>query len=281
MITPHDGSSLYYSLLWTQPTARENYLKRLNLIHALSSSLDDVQEPTVAEKKIHWWHEELERLAKSTPRHPACEENKELMRGNQIAIRHCLSILSSAASTRYTQSQTDVDAKELLLSSFKSRLALLSDALHHSQADADDMQTAANREALKDQIIQADDLALAFATHDNLYRLPYLLHRGFAVFSDETYDRHSLTPETLSTEGAPAILEEAINHALSCFDSAFSDESLCSVLQQPALLPLWRLAKLRAAQLKLWQRQGTRLVSERATLTPIRKFYIAWRHRRH
>ena len=281
MITPHDGSSLYYSLLWTQPTARENYLKRLNLIHALSSSLDDVQEPTVAEKKIHWWHEELERLAKSTPRHPACEENKELMRGNQVAIRHCLSILSSAASTRYTQSQTDVDAKELLLSSFKSRLALLSDALHHSQADADDMQTAANREALKDQIIQADDLALAFATHDNLYRLPYLLHRGFAVFSDETYDRHSLTPETLSTEGAPAILEETINHALSCFDSAFSDESLCSVLQQPAQLPLWRLAKLRTAQLKLWQRQGTRLVSERATLTPIRKLYIAWRHRHH
>lgn len=281
MITPHDGSSLYYSLLWTQPTARENYLKRLNLIHALSSSLDDVQEPTVAEKKIHWWHEELERLAKSTPRHPACEENKELMRGNQVAIRHCLSILSSAASTRYTQSQTDVDAKELLLSSFKSRLALLSDALHHSQADADDMQTAANREALKDKIIQADDLALAFATHDNLYRLPYLLHRGFAVFSDETYDRHSLTPETLSTEGAPAILEETINHALSCFDSAFSDESLCSVLQQPAQLPLWRLAKLRTAQLKLWQRQGTRLVSERATLTPIRKLYIAWRHRRH
>jgi len=281
VITPHDGSSLYYSLLWTQPTARENYLKRLNLIHALSSSLDDVQEPTVAEKKIHWWHEELERLAKSTPRHPACEENKELMRGNQVAIRHCLSILSSAASTRYTQSQTDVDAKELLLSSFKSRLALLSDALHHSQADADDMQTAANREALKDKIIQADDLALAFATHDNLYRLPYLLHRGFAVFSDETYDRHSLTPETLSTEGAPAILEETINHALSCFDSAFSDESLCSVLQQPAQLPLWRLAKLRTAQLKLWQRQGTRLVSERATLTPIRKLYIAWRHRRH
>ena len=281
MITPHDGSSLYYSLLWTQPAARENYLKRLTLIHALSSSLDDVQEPTVAEKKIHWWHEELERLAKSTPRHPACEENKELMRGNQVAIRHCLSILSSAASTRYTQSQTDVDAKELLLSSFKSRLALLSDALHHSQADADDMQTAANREALKDKIIQADDLALAFATHDNLYRLPYLLHRGFAVFSDETYDRHSLTPETLSTEGAPAILEETINHALSCFDSAFSDESLCSVLQQPAQLPLWRLAKLRTAQLKLWQRQGTRLVSERATLTPIRKLYIAWRHRRH
>ena len=281
MITPHDGSSLYYSLLWTQPTARINFLKRLTLIHALSSSLDDVQEPTVAEKKIHWWHEELERLAKSTPRHPACKENKDLLGGNQIAIRHCLSILSSAASTRYTQSQTDAEAYELLLSSFKSRLALLSNALHHVQADADDTPTTTNREALNNQVIQADDLALGFATHDNLYRLPYLLHRGFAVFSDETYDRHSLTPETLSTGDAKTILEEAINHTLSCFDSCFSDESLSSVLQQPAHLPLWRLAKLRAAQLKLWQRQGTRLVSERATLTPIRKFYIAWRHRRH
>ena len=280
MITPHDGSSLYYSLLWTAPVAKDNFLRRLALIHALASSLDDVQEPTVAEKKIHWWHEELERLAKSTPRHPACEENRELLGGNQPGIRHCLSILSSAASTRYTQSQTDDEAEELQLDSFKSRLALLSDALHNPDGKSDQPPSSANRDALSNQTLQSDVLALAFATHENLYRLPYLLHRGFAVFSDETYDRHSLTPTTLAADGSETLLEEAISHSLSYFDQAFADESVRSEFQKAAQLPLWRLAKLRAAQLKLWRRQGTRLISERATLTPVRKLYIAWRHRR-
>ena len=280
MITPHDGSSLYYSLLWTPPFAKDNFLRRLTLIHALASSLDEVQEPTVAEKKIHWWHEELERLAKSTPRHPACEENREWLGGNQTAIRHCLSILSSAASTRYTQSQTDEEARQLLLASFKSRLALLSDALQDPQPRPGQQAGSAKREALSNQTLQSDELALAFATHENLYRLPYFLHRGFAVFSDETYERHSVTPKTLTTDGSETLLEEAITHSLAFFDQAFANESTRSEFQKPAQLPLWRLAKLRAAQLKLWQRQGTRLISERATLTPVRKLYIAWRHRR-
>jgi len=274
VITPQDGSSLYYSLLWTDSKAKDAFLQRLTLINALAGCLDEVQEPTVAEKKIHWWHEELERLAKSTPRHPACVKNKHSLGGNQLAIRHCLSILSSAASIRYTQSESDEQATQLLQTSFKARLALLCDALIHPGSNDK------NRDTLKNTDFQNESLALGFAWHDNLYRLPFLLHRDYAVFSDETYARHATTPTDFSREGSQPLLQESIEQALSFFDLALGSKNENSLFNEPALLPLWRLAKLRQEQLKLWQRQGTQLVSERATLTPIKKLYIAWRHRR-
>lgn len=290
MITPKDGSSLYYSLLWTPAIVKESFLQRLTLIDALATCLDDVQEPSVAEKKIHWWHEELERLAKSTPRHPACKENLRSMGGNQIAIRHCLSILSSAASTRYTQSQTDEEAQNLLLTSFKARLALLSDALNHPASETEtetettekpDRQDRSSKPMTQyDSWAQYDALALAFAIHEDLYRLPHHLHRGFAVFSDETYERHSMSPEAFASQGSQPLLDEAVNSALTHFDTAFADDATKKAFKSSTQLPLWRLAKLRAAQLQLWQRKATNLTAERSTLTPVRKLYIAWRHRR-
>ena len=60
MLTLEAGSSLYYSLLWTDDAVKERFVQRLNLIQSLNSTLDDVQDPEVAQKKIHWWHEELE-----------------------------------------------------------------------------------------------------------------------------------------------------------------------------------------------------------------------------
>ena len=59
-----EGSSLYYSLLWTDDAVRERLLARLSLVHTLLTTLEEVQEPEVAERKVHWWHEELERLGR-------------------------------------------------------------------------------------------------------------------------------------------------------------------------------------------------------------------------
>ncbi len=42
MLTIRDGSTLYYSLLWTAPAARQRFVERLELVQALSSTLEEV-----------------------------------------------------------------------------------------------------------------------------------------------------------------------------------------------------------------------------------------------
>jgi len=116
------GSSLYYSLLWTDESARARYVNRLHLIQALNSTLDDVQDPQVAQKKIHWWHEEIERMISTEARHPAtkaCQsdiphDKEAALELHTLVSSACLAILSSVSNVRYTPPATDDERNEQL-----------------------------------------------------------------------------------------------------------------------------------------------------------------------
>ena len=198
MSTIREGSSLYYSLLWTEARARQRFIDRLALIQALGSTLDDVQEPQVAERKIHWWHEELQRMVDGEARHPATKGCQDAIRftdsetdaenpaGQSAGLAACLALLSAVSTSRFSPPATSADADELIEQSFTARLALLSHAL---SSDIGDLDTASH----------SAQVARALGKFDQLSRLPPLLHRGHAVFSDDTYQKYKLRPTDLAS----------------------------------------------------------------------------------
>lgn len=299
-----DGSSLYYSLLWTEQDRRQRFLARLSLVTSLSRTLEDVQEPTVAEQKIHWWHEELERLHAGNARHPATKGCQADLQHLDTAHAVCLELLSAVSNERFTPPATDADVAALVTKNVKARLALLSHAL---SAQESDLNTASH----------PDEAALGFALHEQLTRLPSLIHRGLPVFSSETYEKFGIKPSDLAKHikvapvhsenmyenndqralndapptlkhipiaieapGRAAMLEYVIETAQRCVTQAMSSETVRRRYRTPHLLPIWRLLVLRKYQLNLWQRRKPDLLRERLTMTPISKFYRAWRHRR-
>ena len=68
---PRPGSTYYYALRHQPGDVHARVHATLQLIETVTECLLDVTEPTVAEKKIHWWHEEIDRLINAEPRHPA------------------------------------------------------------------------------------------------------------------------------------------------------------------------------------------------------------------
>ena len=290
-----DGSSLYYSLLWVNDQARERFVNRLTLINALASTLDDVQEPQVAEKKIHWWHEELQRMNDGQARHPAAKSCQDNLNGLDKAQAVCLEILSVASSQRFSPATTIEAHKLATLQSYTARLALLAHALSNDEADlATSTHTA--------------EAALAFGHYDQLSKLPTLVHRGLPVFSDELYRQFKVQPndmaarirvatveadtDTSSLKGIPVIAENTtekpsvqplIDHAIdvarAAFDEAVQHPQTGKRYREPALRPLWRLLILRQQQLKLWQKKRPDLLRERLTLTPLVKLYYCWRNK--
>lgn len=299
------GSSLYYSLLWTDAAAKERFVERLNLLESLNSTLDDVQDPEVAQKKIHWWHEELQRMINGEARHPATQGcQKSFLSSNTLFAKRdpnpimfaCLAILSSVSDVRFTPPATMEDRNEQLVKNFTARLALLCHALSD---DINDLDMATH------PAIAAEGLA----KHEQLMRLPALLHRGHAVFSDETYKSHNISPSDLAADiriaaesesnaettapaslaGIPVVedkpgkrllIKAAIEDTHAALLKASIHPDVSKRYRHEALLPLWRMIILRRKQLALWENKQPDLLREHMTLTPVSKLFHAWRNRR-
>ena len=289
------------------------------MINAMATTLDDVQEHQVAERKIHWWHEEIQRLHDGNARHPATQQNQADLQGLDMAQLACLEIISIASTQRFTAAGTRATGEAELIRSFKARLSLLAHALSESVSDLD---TGTH----------LDGVALAFGLYDQLARLPALIHRGLPVFSDELYQQFQIRPQTLAehirvaesarsdsqpdsqpdskpdktrltavpvpsasttlksipivseksateTSGRLQLLAHAIDHCHDTLSSAMNDAQCAERYRSAALLPLWRLLVLRKYQLGLWQKQQPDLLRERITLTPLVKLFRAWQHR--
>jgi len=288
-IRPSEGSTLHYALLWTDAAARARVLDRLALLETVSRTLDEVQDPGVAERKVHWWHEELERLRVGEPRHPRTVACAASLRGLDEAGAALLDVLSVAATTRYTPPVDDAEQRSRLVRDHGARLALLAHAASGRRGD------------LVEPDVRSAELALGLGLHATLARLPALLHRGHAVFSDAAYARHRQTPALLAGRvrrpsdgdatdvrgdapdvgaGCAGLLAEQVDTARTAIDSALADADYRRTYARAELAPIARLAALRARQLRLWQEQRPDLLRETVTPTPLVKLYIAWRHRR-
>ncbi len=272
-IGPRPGSSLYYAALYADDATRDRCLRTLNLIAIIANSLLDVQDPAVAQQKIHWWHEELDRLDTQSATHPsliACQS----IHNSQSLKKHCLAVLSAAANERMAPASTEADLSAEVFSDYYARGALLLDGLIGEASTAEVME----------QLLP--DLAIAFSYSGRLRQLRRLLHRGIAVFSDECYQQFDLEPTTLiqyvassdpRNEKIDQLIANRVDLAAAAYVKAETALTIDMVKKQPKLLPLLTLTRMRQQQIKLWQKQRPDLLKESLTPTPVRKFWLTWR----
>jgi len=300
-----EGSALYYALLYVEQPVSTRAIETLHFIQTLSTTLHDVSEGQVAEKKIHWWHEELARLSKQQSRHPAGIAVQTYLH-HQTSIAAGLQILSAAASERYTPCATESELTDMILADYRARLALLDtalDASHATSANVNEqhgnkpisfhsktMVQDNSRSATSSQ--KNDAIALGLGRFDRLNSLINRLRHGYSVFSDERYQERSLTPEDLLKHAAPdstltkdvqdnvrALLSIAVSDTHSALKSA--TDSIAAMRKSEATsLPVQILCQIRYAQVKLWKKRHPNLLNESVTLTPLRKFFIAYRAKR-
>lgn len=284
----HDGSTLYYCLLGLDPVQRQGCVDRLALVRTLALTLCDVTEPQVAEKKIHWWHEELQRAAQSEARHPATTAVQSLLSENKALCEAALDILSVAADERFTPA----DSRSL----FEERHQRHGIASLTLVAPEQSYSSLLNADSEVSQI-QVRELAGLISQADRLRRLPFWLARGYAVFDRECYDQGELTPELLAaglrtsaaaTEGSSQDPTTQRKHFLTTRlhelretlwtemprtlmpGAEVTDELRCYLVY----------AELRLRQLTLWEKKQPDFLTHYMTATPIRKYFQALRSRR-
>ncbi|MBX2826323.1 MAG: squalene/phytoene synthase family protein [Gammaproteobacteria bacterium] len=270
---PTEGSTIYYSLWRVPHRQRDQVCKLLAFFGTLATTLHEVTEPTVAEQKIHWWHEELERLGHGNPRHPDAVNVAPVLQAQGIRVKEFLPLMQANNEEKFHNASDEADLHHRLEQDYGTRLALCERIL----------QPGTNTGIGTPVTTLQPAWARGVGEVERLRQLPYLHHRAYPVFPDSVYTRYHLAPEELflpaQREAATQLLKNRIDNAVESLSQALALGSNAGDVHPS--LPLRIYAELRKRQLERWHREPLQLLSGSISLTPMRKFWVAWRlHRR-
>ncbi len=258
------GSSFYYSFLFLPPDRR----RAITALYAYCREVDDVvdecSDPALAHTKLAWWRSEVGSLYEGRPQHPV----------TQALAPH--------------------------VEPFGIRQELLTDILDGMEMDLSENRYpdfAALRQYIHRVAGVVGLLAAGIFGYRNPRTLEYAERLGTAfqltnivrdVGEDARKGRIYIPADELARFGVPAadilalretdafaeLMRFQIHRARQSYDEAIG---MLPAEDRRAQRPGLMMAAIYRALLEEIRRDGCRVLSQRTTLTPIRKLWIAWR----
>jgi phytoene synthase len=258
------GSSFYYSFLFLPPEGR----RAITALYAFCREVDDVvdegMDPQLAQAKLAWWRGEVANLFAGKAQHPvtrALEPHREKFGLSAARLNEIIDGMEmDLRQSRYL----DWAGLEAYCYRVASVVGLLAAGIFGYR----DPRT----------LDYAKDLGIAFQL-TNIIR---------DVGEDARKNRVYLPMEDLQRFGVPAAdllqaRESSAFRSLMAFEAerarSYYERALAALptadrrAQRPGLI----MAAIYRALLEEIQRDGFRVLSQRTSLTPLRKFWIAWR----
>lgn len=257
------GSSFYYSFLFLPPQRR----RAITALYAFCREVDDVvdecHDTQVAAQTLSWWRMEVARLYEGKPEHPVTLALQPLVNEFCITQDKLIEIINGMEMDLLQNRYLDFQALSLYCYRVASVVGLLAAEIFGYE----------NKETLK----YAEDLGMAFqltniirdvgedARRGRIY-LPLTELKQFDVsINDILHAKHSENFEKLmafQTERAEQYYEKAFAQL-----SATDQKS-----QRPGLV----MAAIYRATLREIKRENYQVLTQRTSLTPIRKLWLAW-----
>ena len=262
------GSSFYYSFLFLPPQRR----RAITALYAFCREVDDVVdeqlEESVARAKLDWWRSEVERLFQGIPQHPVTRALAPAIQEFNLPREYFLEIIDGM------EMDLNYDAYE----TFKE-LSLYC----HRVASTVGMMAAEifgyrDRRTLK----YAHHLGTAFQLTNILRDVREDWQRGRLYIPLEELERFGVAPESLgrphTSDAVRALFQHQEARARQYYRQAFAAlPEVDRYAQRSGLI----MAAIYLDTLDEIARDGFRVLEHRIMLTPLRKFWIAWRTHRH
>ena len=258
------GSSFYYSFLFLPPERR----RAITALYAFCREVDDVvdecQDPSIASAKLVWWRMEVARLYDGKPEHPVTQALQAVLPQFSLPQEQLLEIIDGMemdlTQTRY------LDFKGLSLYCYRvaSVVGLL----------AAEIFGYTDRRTQK----YAHDLGMAFQLTNIIRDVGEDARRGRIYLPIEDLQKFDVkASEILNAQYSDnfrRLMEFQIARAEQYYEQAFANlPAVDRRAQRPGLV----MAAIYRALLDEIRRDGCQVLSQRTSLTPLRKLWIAWR----
>ena len=258
------GSSFYYAFLFLPPQRRAAITAFYAFCREVDDVVDEVQDPTVAAQKLHWWQMEVQNSFAGNPQHPVMKALMPLAAEFGITAQHLQDVIAGC--------QMDLNQTRYL------DFAGLQRYCHLVAGVVGEVAARIFGQSQDETTHYAHQLGLAFqltniirdvgedALRGRIY-LPVNELQQFEVSAKDILERRD-------SAAFQALMAFQYERAQNLYEQALADLPQADWRsQKPGLM----MASIYRTLLVEIQAAGFPVLRQRVALTPLRKFWLAWK----
>jgi len=257
------GSSFYYSFLFLPEDRR----RAITALYAFCREVDDVvdecSDAAVARAKLAWWRQELAAAFHATPQHPVARALAEIAPRFNLAEARLYDIIDGMQMDLEYNRYPSFDVLRQYCHRVAGVVGLLSAEIFGYQ----DRRT----------LDYAADLGLAFQLTNIIRDVREDAGRNRIYLPLDEIERHGVSAadivQSRETENFRGLMEFQIERALGYYREAFAKLPAADRRAQRAGIIMAAIYRTLLDEIR---RDGCRVLTQRVSLTPLRKLWIAW-----
>jgi phytoene synthase len=258
------GSSFYYSFLFLPPERRQAITALYAFCREVDDVVDECDDPQVAASTLAWWRAEVARLYAGQPQHPVTQALQAVLPRFNLPQEQLLEIIDGMEMDLQQTRYLDFKALSLYCYRVASVVGLLAaEIFGHTE-----------RQTLK----YAHDLGMAFQLTNIIRDVGEDARRGRIYLPLDELKRFDVPVADIlnarHSDNFRRLMEFQIERAEDYYAQAMRQlPDIDRKAQRPGLV----MAAIYRALLEEIKRDGSRVLNQRTSLTPLRKLWIAWR----
>ena len=258
------GSSFYYAFLFLPAPRRAAITAFYAFCREVDDVVDEVSDPSVAAAKLAWWQGEVTQACAGQPSHPVMQALMPHASAYGIEQRHLLAVIEGCRmdleQTRYLDFAGLARYCHLVA-------GVVGEVAARIFGQTQDATTA-----------YAHKLGLAFQLTNIIRDVGEDAMRGriyLPVNELQQFDvkAHEITKRQYS-ERFTALMRFQAERAHRCYDEALA---LLPAADRRAQKPGLMMASIYRTLLREIERDNFQVLNQRTSLTPLRKFWLAWK----
>ena len=260
------GSSFYYSFLFLPPERRQAITALYAFCREVDDVVDECHDAQLAAIKLAWWREELDRLYAGLPEHPVTRALQKVLPRFSLPKELLLEIIDGMEMDLHQSRYPDFKALSLYCYRVASVVGLLAAEVFGHE----------DRRTLK----YAHDLGLAFQLTNIIRDVGEDARRGRVYLPQDELARFGIVDAELLSAPPPAdfpdkfrrLMEFQIERAETYYAEAL--RQLPERDRKPQRAGLIMAAIYRATLTEI-KRDANQVLSQRVSLSPLRKLWLA------
>ena len=258
------GSSFYYSFLFLPPERRQAITALYAFCREVDDVVDECDDPQVAASTLAWWRAEVARLYAGQPQHPVTQALQAVLPRFNLPQEQLLEIIDGMEMDLQQTRYLDFKALSLYCYRVASVVGLLAaEIFGHTE-----------RQTLK----YAHDLGMAFQLTNIIRDVGEDARRGRIYLPLDELKRFDVPVADIlnarHSDNFRRLMEFQIERAEDYYAQAMRQ---LPDIDRKAQRPVLVMAAIYRALLEEIKRDGSRVLNQRTSLTPLRKLWIAWR----